>query len=1054
MASTPFRSGAGDPLIARSSSIPRDEAHEVPDSFIAASGDLYNADDLQQYIGGFGTESFKQFWDATPLVPTGPFEDSTSGSLFDEDYDSGAASPKAPIAAADNVSLNANGHLDLMAAFQTAEASVSPFSLGGQSSTFLGAPDGGDMFAFGGTDEAATNQPFVFQIPPADPSAIALAFQNFGQANMEVARPEELVQQVITPPDMTSPRGQKRVAAPEPTASSIQTAEPSPTATPSFQSPQWGQLGQLQHSPPQHTEGIPQMPTFDFPAFNYFGEYGVNIQQSALKSRVETQMMVTITMSHLPFGVTKLHLPPHTISKPKHRLRPPPTPSPETLELYVSLVCTTPMEQPELRERALRRAAEVDHRYLPTPEEVEHETQNGCQIRICQKCMERERKRANRKKEHERSDQEELWYLDESHRIIIFNTFEMSDWRPPTAQKEKGSDKPAQAELFRQCPTAMQVVVPMRLACYCRHQKEKTGFRVIFTFKDWKNNVVAQAMSGSIMITDDHKTTSPSAVDDAPELEPQGPAKRRKASAASSSGSSSAHNAMSDRPSSAAAESQAVTTNHQAPPPPSLPFQSGLALVPRVVSPATHAFPPLHNHTPHMPVRNNDSGLAQEIPGWFTPQPRRPKSREDSAMLYATPVSPDSRGSLSPTRGTQPNGDNMGNMVPHNQLAPLTIRRASPAEEPVPLAPPPTIHKVIPSEGDLSGGTEVTVLGGNFFQGLEVWFGNTKATTTTFWGDTSLVCLVPPGTVGGPVPLTLRLLPGAQPPLGMQAPVQPLMVRQQTTYTYKFNGQNASPARAPYSFLNVNLASLPILNSYIPQPAPLMRKVQEMMSASPGGKDADNSSDDGSKADSRWWDLSSYMNSAVAPPAYNEIYPAKEAQVEDPDAKSVLSVARAAAEVEADAKKRHVRTDEQEPSVARPPIVLEGRSVARPPINLKMSSVARRSVVYEDDVATTAAKASASESGSSSSTSAVIQPPAILEIGRKHAITKEQQENFLRAREQKLKKLSNDRNLFFIWIPLLLVMICALLYSYCPSLFPFIFASIRALIHVLLRMLE
>ncbi|KAK1239523.1 hypothetical protein MKX07_009011 [Trichoderma sp. CBMAI-0711] len=1048
MASTPFRSGAGDPLIARSSSIPRDEAQEVPESFIAASGEYYNPDDLQQYVSGFSTEQFKNIWDAPPIVPTGPFEGSTSGSLFDEDFDSGTASPKAPLAAADTVSLNTNGHLDLMAAFRTAEASASPFTLAGQSSTFLGAPDGGDMFAFGSSDEAATNQPFVFSIPPADPSGITLAFQNYRQANMEVARPEELVQQVITPPDMTSPRGHKRVAASEPPVSALQTAEPSPVATPSFQSPQWGQLGQLQQSPSQHTEGIPQMPTLDFPAFTYLGEYGVNIQQSALKSRVETQMMVTITMSHLPLGVTKLHLPPHTISKPKHRLRPPPTPSPDTLELYVSLVCTTPMEQPELRQRALQRAAEVDHRYLPTPEEVEHETQNGCQVRICPKCMERERKRANRKKEHERSDQEELWYLDESHRIIIFNTFEMSDWRPPTAQKEKGSDKPAQAELFRQCPTAMQVVVPMRLACYCRHQKEKTGFRVIFTFKDWKNNVVAQAMSGSIMITDDHKTTSPSAVDDAPELEPQGPAKRRKASSASSSGSSSTHNAMSDRPSSAAAESQALTTNHQAPPA-RLPFQGGSAqltpAVSPVFSPNMHSFQQSQGHmgamTPHVQVPTGPNALntiAHDMPDWLAPPLSRPKSREDSAMLYSTPVSPQSGGSLSPTRGSLPNGDNMGNMVPHNQMVQANhfAMGLAPATPPVSRSSPPIIHKVIPPEGELSGGTEVTVLGASFFQGLEVWFGDNKATTTTFWSEASLVCLVPPSTVGGPVPLTLRLLPGAQPPRGMQAPLQSHMGRQQTTYTYKFSDGNESPARSPYSFLNVNLASLPIFNAYIPQPAPLMRKVQEMMSASPSGKGADNSSDDGSKADSsddgskadsRWWDLSSYMNSAVAPPAYNEIYPAKEAQVGDLDAKSVLSVARAAAEVEADEKRRRVRTDEQEPSVTK------------------------ATVSYEEHATTiNAAKASAGESSSS----AVIQPPAILEIGRKHAITKEQQENFLRAREQKLKKLSNDRNLFFIWIPLLLVMVCALLYSYCPSLFPFIFASIRALIHVLLRMLE
>jgi hypothetical protein len=42
--------------------------------------------------------------------------------------------------------------------------------------------------------------------------------------------------------------------------------------------------------------------------------------------------------------------------------------------------------------------------------------------------------------------------------------------------------------------------------------------------------------------------------------------------------------------------------------------------------------------------------------------------------------------------------------------------------------------------------------------------------------------------------------------------------------------------------------------------------------------------------------------------------------------------------------------------------------------------------------------------------------PVLLQIGRKSAITKEQQENLRRARAEKLKRISRDRNLFFIWV--------------------------------------
>ncbi len=73
----------------------------------------------------------------------------------------------------------------------------------------------------------------------------------------------------------------------------------------------------------------------------------------------------------------------------------------------------------------------------------------------------------------------------------------------------------------------------------------------------------------------------------------------------------------------------------------------------------------------------------------------------------------------------------------------------------MPPRPLPVIHKIVPAEGPKSGGVEVTILGGGFFQGLEVMFGSAKATTTTYWGESSLVCLVPPSAVSGHVPVTL-----------------------------------------------------------------------------------------------------------------------------------------------------------------------------------------------------------------------------------------------------------------------------------------------------------
>lgn len=69
---------------------------------------------------------------------------------------------------------------------------------------------------------------------------------------------------------------------------------------------------------------------------------------------------------------------------------------------------------------------------------------------------------------------------------------------------------------------------------------------------------------------------------------------------------------------------------------------------------------------------------------------------------------------------------------------------------------PPVIHKLIPAQGPTTGSIEVTCLGSGFCQGLEVMFGDRQATTTTFWGDTSLVCLLPPGIQAGTVPVTFK----------------------------------------------------------------------------------------------------------------------------------------------------------------------------------------------------------------------------------------------------------------------------------------------------------
>lgn len=53
---------------------------------------------------------------------------------------------------------------------------------------------------------------------------------------------------------------------------------------------------------------------------------------------------------------------------------------------------------------------------------------------------------------------------------------------------------------------------------------------------------------------------------------------------------------------------------------------------------------------------------------------------------------------------------------------------------------PPQLDRLIPTQGPLSGGLEVTLLGANFQPGMQVRFGS-QVTHTSFWGPQTLICI-------------------------------------------------------------------------------------------------------------------------------------------------------------------------------------------------------------------------------------------------------------------------------------------------------------------------
>lgn len=112
-------------------------------------------------------------------------------------------------------------------------------------------------------------------------------------------------------------------------------------------------------------------------------------------------------------------------------------------------------------------------------------------------------------------------------------------------------------------------------------------------------------------------------------------------------------------------------------------------------------------------------------------------------------------GSLHPSRVPSPTFGTQSNSLPqsHAQMLANSLNCVPGAANPQRA---PVIHKLTPGEGSRSGGIEVTCLGSGFRQGLEVMFGDAQATTTTFWGESALVCLVPPALDAGTVPVTFK----------------------------------------------------------------------------------------------------------------------------------------------------------------------------------------------------------------------------------------------------------------------------------------------------------
>lgn len=223
------------------------------------------------------------------------------------------------------------------------------------------------------------------------------------------------------------------------------------------------------------------------------------------KTRAETQIKMSLIVD--PSDADYIRFPRQTLAKPKHFATPEEQAEAESngriLNMACMLVCATAVRTTEQADAALRRAAGREElrrrdRNIPLSDLDKDDPalpQNGGEVLICDGCKERERKRYDRKKK--RNEDEQEWARYENDRIIMINEKEYKKLKPvePSVATREISER------------AKQVDFAMRIACYGRHQEEKSpsGFRVVFTFTDASGALVAQHMSETFHITDDHK---------------------------------------------------------------------------------------------------------------------------------------------------------------------------------------------------------------------------------------------------------------------------------------------------------------------------------------------------------------------------------------------------------------------------------------------------------------------------------------------------------------------------------------------------------------------
>ncbi|KAF8123646.1 hypothetical protein EV363DRAFT_1547406 [Boletus edulis] len=448
-----------------------------------------------------------------------------------------------------------------------------------------------------------------------------------------------------------------------------------------------------------------------------------NIPENGTKSRVETQVRVTVDLAHAGTSAGEqnqydrvgswkwLKLPPGTSTKRRTRREGKIDPAPlDILHLTATITCASAPHNPVVscgscRNREAKRVArKLAARVRPARSDSDT-PEDGC--------------------ERPRSIKED------TTSIIQFNCPDVLDF------------------------SAGSAVLP--------HHREKVGFNIHFAMMDHNGRLVGTGMTPPIMITDDHKSTVKSGtVPSTPVVETQVDWSSLPPAASPTDNTSQpktrskpydmvgrGNQSKFSREASVTSLSSAITSpsirpstgpNTRPPTPSQLPqssspvsvHQPSVAFVTDTNSPSTfNSSEPISASFPNSVPGTAVFGPPNDFSTVTTPQFSSPC---DMFSPNTSPV-------------TQPSQL----LVPPRPMPFLFFNPSSPPS--VTSLPLPKIHRLIPSSGPTHGGIEVTVLGENFHPPIQLncVFGDVVASSTQRWSDNTLLCVLPPQSAPGVV---------------------------------------------------------------------------------------------------------------------------------------------------------------------------------------------------------------------------------------------------------------------------------------------------------------